>query len=200
MAIYNLALYYRWPEAFALQGTKEKSFGSLEGKQLRCKIKLQKHLSHTELHAQVTMDWGSASLLPSVTTTGGRTAVRTMFAQASNAFLSPLDTQKKKPVEDFRDSHSQVLETLKERQKLLGNTLGSQLRFTHFHFTIWLEMRWVPLWNELYCETGKVCHPLAWSQRSQGQILFAHIFLEVARSAGGAGSCWILLASQGAGW
>lgn len=81
------------------------------------------------------MDSGSGSLLPRVTTAGGRTAVRAMFAQASNAFLSPLDTQKKKPIENFGDSHSQVLGTVRERQEALGNTLGSQLRFTHSCFT-----------------------------------------------------------------
>lgn len=101
MAIHNLALYYRRPEAVALQGAKENSFTSLEGKLLRCKIKLQEHLSHTEQHVQVTMDSGSACLLPRVTTAGGRTAGRATFAHASNAFLSPLDTQKKKPVEDL---------------------------------------------------------------------------------------------------
>lgn len=98
MAICNLALYYRQLEAAALQGTKENYFGSLERKLLKCKIKLQEHLSHPELHAQVTMDSGSensGSLLPRITTAGGRTAGRAMCAQASNVLLSPLDTQKK---------------------------------------------------------------------------------------------------------
>lgn len=153
MAISNLALCYRQPEAAALQGAKENSFGSLERKLLKCKIKLQEHLSHPELHAQVTVDSGSensGSLLPRVTTAGGRTAGRAMFAQASNVFLSPLDTPKRRPVEDFGDSHRQVLGTMGERQGVLvGNTLGTQLRFTNSHLTSWLEVRWVPLQNEL---------------------------------------------------
>lgn len=200
MAICNLALYYRQLEAAALQGTKENFFGSLERKLLKCKIKLQEHLSHPELHAQVTMDSGSensGSLLPRVTTAGGRTAGRAMFAQASNVFLSPLDTQKKNLLRGL--SQTSIWDHGRKAGGI-GEYSGhsAEVHTLPFHQLAWSEVgsaaKWALVWNKQgLSSTGLV-------PEKSGANPLGPLFLEVARSAGGAGSCWILLASQQGGW
>lgn len=149
MAIYNLALYYRRHEAVTLQGAKENSFGSLEGKLLRCKIKVQEHLSHTEQHVQVI--WTQALVLcspESVPQEAGLLSGPCLHRHQMH--FSLLWIPRKRNVWRTRGiSYTQVLGTVGERQGVLGNTPGSQLRFTHSRFTSCLEVRWLPLWNEL---------------------------------------------------
>lgn len=122
------------------------------------------------------MDSGSGSLLPRVSTTGGRTAVRAMFAQASNAFLSPLDTQKKKRMEDSGHLLHPGIGDRGRKARGIGeySWQSAEVHTLPFHQLSWSEVastvKWALVWNRQGLSS------IGLVPEQSGQILLADSF------------------------